>query len=394
MVGIHNFKPDDYLIVLAWITYTVMTVAAHLVGGLGDLHAITMEQRRELTPEEAQSLILGTQWFCAGVATYVLFIWILKLNMLFLYQRIVSGLWVAKFIKPTMGLVVATLFAIMMILFCSCRPYNRMWMVYPDQGEICKPQATINLVPALIMNILTDMCIMAIPAPVILPVRTTIWRKVSLFVLFGAGIFIMTAAILRVVFVLVLGNGKTAAIWSCREDLVAILVGQAPMIRPLFTSKFWAGGYGAGSTAALSSTPANKMSGGAGMSYELSSNKNKSYRKKDPYSTTAMMVTMQESDSTEKIIDKTADANVYHPPGTPSDVERGDVGGAGELSAGGRLVVHVKNQVDVDTVEYSSTETTQENKRTSDFLQPGEVSKWGGRGAYGGSGGNGYAGRA
>lgn len=111
-----------------------MTVAAHLVGGLGDLHAITMEQRRELTPEEAQSLILGTQWFCAGVATYVLFIWILKLNMLFLYQRIVNGLWVAKFIKPTMGLVVATLFAIMMILFCSCRPYNRMWMVYPDQG--------------------------------------------------------------------------------------------------------------------------------------------------------------------------------------------------------------------------------------------------------------------
>lgn len=53
------------------------------------------------------------------------------------------------------------------------------------------------------MNILSDICIMAIPAPVILPVRTTIWRKLSLVILFGAGIFIMTAAVLRVVFVLV-----------------------------------------------------------------------------------------------------------------------------------------------------------------------------------------------
>lgn len=111
-----------------------MTVAAHLVGGLGDLHAITMEQRRQLSPEQAAPLIYGTQWFCAGVATYVAFIWMLKLNMLFLYQRVVNGLWVAKFIKPTMGLVVMTFFAIMMILFCSCRPYHRMWIVYPDQG--------------------------------------------------------------------------------------------------------------------------------------------------------------------------------------------------------------------------------------------------------------------
>lgn len=116
-------------------TYTTMTVAAHIVGGLGDLHALSMEQRKALTEEQAKSYIYGTQWFCAGVATYILFIWSLKLNLLFLYQRVVRGLWVQKFIKPTMYLVIATFIATYLILFCACRPYNRMWVVYEDQGR-------------------------------------------------------------------------------------------------------------------------------------------------------------------------------------------------------------------------------------------------------------------
>lgn len=59
------------------------------------------------------------------------------------------------------------------------------------------------MVPPLVMNLVTDLCIMAIPAPVILPVRTTILRKIGLVVLFFAGFFIMLAAVMRVVFVLV-----------------------------------------------------------------------------------------------------------------------------------------------------------------------------------------------
>ncbi|KAJ4391083.1 hypothetical protein N0V93_004697 [Gnomoniopsis smithogilvyi] len=79
------------------------------------------------------------------------------------------------------------------------------------------------------MNILTDLAIMLIPAPVVLQVRMGIMKKVSLVVLFSGGFFIMIAAILRVTYVMVQQNGAAAAIWSCREDFVAILVGQAPM---------------------------------------------------------------------------------------------------------------------------------------------------------------------
>lgn len=83
----------------------------------------------------------------------------------------------------------------------------------------------------LILNIITDLCIMAIPAPVIFPVKTTIWRKISLVIIFSAGFFIMIAAILRVDMILVAGDGSTAALWSCREDFVAICVGQAPICK-------------------------------------------------------------------------------------------------------------------------------------------------------------------
>ncbi|KAI0976888.1 hypothetical protein F4678DRAFT_414954 [Xylaria arbuscula] len=239
MVGLLGFKPDDYLIVLSWATYTVMTYAADVVGGLGDLHALPLELRKALTPEEAKPYIYGTQWFCIGVATYNLFIWTLKLNMLFLYQRVVRGLWVEKFIKPTMAILAATFVVTYIALFAACRPYSRMWTVYPDQGPYCQPQSTLNLAAPLALNLVTDLIITAIPAPVILRVKGTIWKRVGLIVLFGAIGFIMTAAILRVTMVLLYKSGPVAAIWSCREDFVAIVVGQCFLLRPMLRKSFW-----------------------------------------------------------------------------------------------------------------------------------------------------------
>ncbi|KAF7555954.1 hypothetical protein G7Z17_g1780 [Cylindrodendrum hubeiense] len=307
MIGFRGFKPDDYIIVLSWATYTVMTVAAHIVGGLGDLHALTLEQRKNLTDEEAASYIYGTQWFCAGVATYVLFIWTLKFNMLFLYQRVVRGLWVEKFIKPVMVMLGVTLVAIFLILFCACRPYSRMWVVYPDQGSICKPQSVLNMIPALVMNIITDVCIMAIPAPVVLPLQTTIWKRVGLLVLFGAGLFIMIAAILRVTMVLVEKNGATAAIWSCREDFVAIVVGQAILIRPMFSSNFWSGNYGSHNKGYKSSGP-SKNSANLGASFEMGAKRSK----KDPFSVTAALASVNgDGDSTEDIINHSSGRNFH-----------------------------------------------------------------------------------
>jgi hypothetical protein len=73
--------------------------------------------------------------------------------------------------------------------------------------------------------------------------KLSISRKILLFLLLCAGIFIMIAAILRVVFVFKSADAATPAIWACRETLVAIVVSNAPLIRPMLSSRRWRGDY-------------------------------------------------------------------------------------------------------------------------------------------------------
>lgn len=62
------------------------------------------------------------------------------------------------------------------------------------------------MLPTLVMNIVTDICIMAIPAPVVLRAKLSTFKKISLIFLFSGGFFIMIAAILRVTFVMVVSQ--------------------------------------------------------------------------------------------------------------------------------------------------------------------------------------------
>jgi hypothetical protein len=83
-------------------------------------------------------------------------------------------------------------------------------------------------------------------------------RKLGLYFLFSLGIFCMAAAILRVMLIFRVRNLRfilhvnpnlqtsfqlnqqgISAMWSIREDFVAVFVGQAPMVYPIFKRRFW-----------------------------------------------------------------------------------------------------------------------------------------------------------
>lgn len=64
------------------------------------------------------------------------------------------------------------------------------------------PQSPAFLVTVLVLNLLTDICIILIPIPIIIPLKVSWARKIGLLTMFCAGVFIMTAAILRVYFVM------------------------------------------------------------------------------------------------------------------------------------------------------------------------------------------------
>lgn len=173
------------------------------------------------------------------------------------------------------------------------------------------------MVPPLIMNVLTDILIMGIPAPVLLKVKTTIWKRLGLLALFGGGFFVMIAAVLRVSMVLIvsyqhtymltvstasptttsidhlqLKNGPVAAIWSCREDFVAIIIGQAILIRPMFTSAFWTGKYN--NSGGYSSTGPSKHSANIERSFEMHGKQSGRSKSRDPFSVTRAMATVVE----------------------------------------------------------------------------------------------------
>ena len=123
-----------------------MTVAAHIVGGTGDTSHLTMQERLSFsrllrgerlsfTPEQAAARQRGSQWFMVGWFTYIGLIWTLKLNMLFLYRRVVSVVWVKMFIVPTMVFVGVTGISIWILLGSACRPFHKIWQILPDPGS-------------------------------------------------------------------------------------------------------------------------------------------------------------------------------------------------------------------------------------------------------------------
>jgi hypothetical protein len=137
LVGLAGFHRDDYLVFLVWAAYTTVTVVAHVfILKAGGMHTslLTPEQRAAMPESEYAAWEYGSQIFLVGLTCYFVIVWLLKFNMLFFYHRIVQGLWSEKFIRPVMYFVAGCGVAIILTLTLMCRPFKKLWQVYPDPG--------------------------------------------------------------------------------------------------------------------------------------------------------------------------------------------------------------------------------------------------------------------
>ncbi|KAK0609646.1 hypothetical protein DIS24_g12289 [Lasiodiplodia hormozganensis] len=352
LVGVRGWHPDDYIIFLSWSLYTSVTVVAHVfIIKAGGKHTslLTHDDRRLMPASQVPAWEYGSKIFMLGQMLYASIVWSLKFNMLFFYRRITRGLWVEKLIIPAIAVVAITGTTVLLVFTCTCRPFHKLWQVWPDPGHHCEPQNYVFFLSVLTMNMVTDLIIMLIPLPVITNVQVSLPQRLGLYLLFGLGIFCMIAAVLRVVFVFALNQSGISAMWSIREDFVAVFVGQAPMLRPIFTRGFWTGetdSYGKGSKA--------KSYGNRSGNIELDSNPDHSRhsrkgstaafgggKKKDPYSVTQIM-----SESQEEIVK----------------------GGDGDMEAGARVVTQRESATHLTvnvqrTVQVESRETTADEAR-------------------------------
>jgi hypothetical protein len=355
MVGVAGWHADDYMIFFGWVRcfalpyeyreywrlqgcYATMTVAAHIVGGTGDTSHLTMKQRLSFTPEQAAARQKGTKWFMVGWYSYIGLIWTLKLNMLFLFRRVATTGWVNRFIVPVMVFVGSTAIAIWILLASACRPFHKLWQILPDPGsKYLKAWAgygawlTFDRIlhaakPGIFDNYsgveLDDgfvhhphSCSYHHTAEDFL--GSQVWTSDDVlrrYLRYDCGDL---ASLLRsrskfdptyhffhsYWFIPQLEKGETAAIWSCREDVVAIIIGQATMVRPIFTRRFWSDNPG--SSTGYSSNKRSDGNESLELSGKLASDSKGSrlgFRPvKDPYNVSVLRTECNESE--ERIVE-------------------------------------------------------------------------------------------
>ncbi|KAF2133689.1 hypothetical protein P153DRAFT_419597 [Dothidotthia symphoricarpi CBS 119687] len=242
-VGVRGLQMDDYLMCVVAVIYSFETIAAHAVGakwlGLAN-NGMTDEQRQMLKPssEEHRLRIGGSKTQLVGWSLYSLTLWVLKICLCHFYSRLTTGLrHLHMRVKLGYVLIALTYVATELSILLGCHPFSHNWQIYPDPGNHCQPAISrIDLYVTVVLNVLTDIYLMSIPMPMIWTVHLEIKRKLSLILVFGGGVFVMMAGILRCALIIrdPVRGAEAAGSWACRETFVAVIIGNIPMIYPLF----------------------------------------------------------------------------------------------------------------------------------------------------------------
>lgn len=86
----------------------------------------------------------------------------------------------------------------------------------------------------------TDAAILYVPMPLLWTLRVPLRQKLVIGLLLSSGVFVISAAIIRVVSTLVANpSALTINRWGVRETIVGIIAVNAPISPPLFRKSFW-----------------------------------------------------------------------------------------------------------------------------------------------------------
>jgi hypothetical protein len=83
-----------------------------------------------------------------------------------------------------------------------------------------------------VLNIITDIMLLCIPLPLLITLQqVTLLRKMQLTALFGLGVFVVVATILRIYFTVKGGDISNMTYWSMIETATMFVVSNAPGVR-------------------------------------------------------------------------------------------------------------------------------------------------------------------
>ncbi|KAL2818537.1 hypothetical protein BJX63DRAFT_429038 [Aspergillus granulosus] len=245
LVGLKGWGGDEYFSILAVLFWIIEIVAVILVGRKYSSNTgWTDDERAAFDEETIKRLEIGSKLVLIGWFGYVASIWALKASMLFFYHRITQGLFEQKIVRGCAVYCAASFVGVLLAIFFHCRPLHRKWQVYPDPGRECT--AGYALYPIVLsFNVVSDFVLIGVPIPMLIKLQCSRAQKLIIGVLLCSGIFIVVAAFLRCILALSsIDQINVAAIWAVRETFVAMVVVNAPALKPLFRLSTWSSKFG------------------------------------------------------------------------------------------------------------------------------------------------------
>ncbi|BCS23518.1 uncharacterized protein APUU_31743A [Aspergillus puulaauensis] len=234
MGGIRGLRLDDAFAVLAIIFFTILTVNIHEMGILGTNIGLDAETAMAVPESQFENMILGSKLAFMNWIWYICYIWCLKGVLLCLYWKLTAGTWHRHLVVGSSVFCGIIWLACVLTHVCMCTPIHRNWQIQPYPGDHCTLRQPLY-VEIAVFNVLSDICIIVIPIPILAKLQVPLPRKIVLALMFSSGFFIMICTILRAYYSLASITSLPIALgWASRECFVAAIVASLPGIKPLF----------------------------------------------------------------------------------------------------------------------------------------------------------------
>ncbi|KAK7192187.1 hypothetical protein DPSP01_010195 [Paraphaeosphaeria sporulosa] len=233
---------DDYLICVAMISMTVLMGAMHIVVRSSSNLIAPGEDISKFSADEIQRRIYGSKLVLVVEQMQCITIWLVKACLLLMYKRMTALLPQHKIVM-IVSIYTALGFVVMEILYLGvwCRPFNQYWAVPPSNPQ-CSA-ATNHLITNAVLNISSDIMIIAIPMPLLFKVKLPKKNKAILIGIFLIGTFNIVAAVLNKYYSFSHPFGDEWTEWYLRESYTAFLCANLPLTYPLvqriFRLKSW-----------------------------------------------------------------------------------------------------------------------------------------------------------
>ncbi|KAF2174103.1 hypothetical protein M409DRAFT_16376 [Zasmidium cellare ATCC 36951] len=240
-VGLSRLQGDDYLALAVWFCFVMKSIALTTVFEWGSNMDYGAAHVGELGDCQLERVRRGSGMELLAWYTYCSIIWGLKGIVLFMFRRLTFTLDRPRYFTFVWVVTAATYIAMILTLTLGCLPFQLNWQVKPPPPAKCSLRMH-DVYVSTILNVLTDILILAIPLPALWKMSIDFWKKVGLVLLLCSGIFVITAALVRFGFTLVGSTSVNLNRWCQRETTVGIIAVNAAVLRSWFKRRRPRGG--------------------------------------------------------------------------------------------------------------------------------------------------------